>query len=200
MMVLVETNFILEIALKQEEAASARAILRLAQQGRAQLAVPAFVIGEALYAMTGKNVERRQLLQSLNRQLGQLQRSHHRRKLTEAGTSVAQALAQVEREDMDRLEQTLRKITSVAQVAALEGAVLNKASVYGQRYGLKSPDAIVYSSVISHLEATHPAQALFITRDGHFDDSGIRRQLSRLNCALVDGFAEGLQEVRNRIQ
>ncbi len=57
MKVYVETNFLVEVALAQEECVSCEEILSLSEAGRTQLIFPAFCIPEAYHALVGRHLD-----------------------------------------------------------------------------------------------------------------------------------------------
>lgn len=59
MIVYVESNFVLEIALEQREASSAEAILGLAENGEIELAIPAVALAEPFSKLGYRNVDRK---------------------------------------------------------------------------------------------------------------------------------------------
>jgi hypothetical protein len=75
----VESNFVLELALQQEEFDACTAIVELASQGRLVLMVPAFSHAEPHVAIAGKEKARNQLRRDLDAQVRDLARSkpHH---------------------------------------------------------------------------------------------------------------------------
>ncbi|MDQ4004445.1 MAG: PIN domain-containing protein, partial [Actinomycetota bacterium] len=68
--------------------------------------------------------------------------------------------------------------------------------------GLNPPDALVYSSVLSHLRSSAPPQgapSCFVTRDRDFTDANIESDLARLGCKILFKFEDGLGYVRSRL-
>ncbi len=70
---------------------------------------------------------------------------------------------------------------------------------------MSPPDALVYSSVLSHLNGTalssrrHEAPHCFVTRDSDFTDDDIRGDLEGLGCKILFRFDAGLGYVRSRL-
>src|SRR5947208_12665018 len=81
MTVYVESNFVLEQSLQQEECDSCAEIIDLASQGRIMLAVPAFSLAEPHLAILGKEKARSRLSSDLRRQLFELGRSKPHREV-----------------------------------------------------------------------------------------------------------------------
>ncbi|HEX8228301.1 MAG TPA: hypothetical protein VF826_03190, partial [Chloroflexia bacterium] len=75
MIVYVETNFVLQLALRQEEAGAADAILERAQSDSIKLVLPAFSLSEPYSTLTYRALERRSIYNSLDQQLSLLRRS-----------------------------------------------------------------------------------------------------------------------------
>lgn len=75
MNIYVETNFILEIALLQEESEYCREILDICENGKAKLIMPAFSLGEPYDTLVRRWKSRKQLSESLASEISQLSRS-----------------------------------------------------------------------------------------------------------------------------
>jgi len=73
--VYIESNFVLELALVQEDSTSCEAILQLAETGAIMLAVPAFSLGEPYETLVRRHRERRLLAGALAGEMTQLRRS-----------------------------------------------------------------------------------------------------------------------------
>ena len=71
----VESNFVLELALGQEESEQADRLLVAAEQGTIEIALPAFALSEPFSMITQRARERGRLVQQFKAQVGQLARS-----------------------------------------------------------------------------------------------------------------------------
>src|SRR5271157_3172471 len=103
MKVYVESNFVLEQSLQQEECDSCAEIIDLASKGRISLVVPACSLAEPHVAISGKEKTRSRLSNDLRAQLFELGRSKPHRTIPasfEALASVLIASAQFEREGL----------------------------------------------------------------------------------------------------
>ena len=201
MNVYVESNFVIEIALQQEEASAAEAILRLAEQRQIALGLPAFAVCEPLTTLFRHDEGRVRLLDELDSQLVQLRRSAHHKDLAEQARHIVGALADVGRMDMARLEDILGRLTAVAETLPLDGEVFAGALRYRDGFSFRRvQDAIVYASVISHL-GQHPATArgaLLLSRDRDFDDPRIEAELNSHGCRWIPRFDHGLRYIQSR--
>ena len=75
MIVYVESNFIIELALAQEQARFAKEILRSARNKKIDLAIPSFALAESASALRQKILDSQKLLEQVEHQLGQARRS-----------------------------------------------------------------------------------------------------------------------------
>jgi len=72
MKVYVESNFILELTLSQEQHESCEKIVELCNAGSHSLVLPAFCIPESFFALVGKGKSRRKLILDFQVESGQL--------------------------------------------------------------------------------------------------------------------------------
>lgn len=107
MTVFIESNFVLEIALGQEQSASAAAILQLAERTRLDLVIPTFALSEPFATITQRGRARRRLIHQLNTQLNELARSHPHQEDVSRLRPMPGLLAQVEKREMDLLTSTV---------------------------------------------------------------------------------------------
>ena len=192
MNVYIESNFVLELALLQEQHTACEEILRLSERGALALYLPAYALMESVETLTRRQADRRQVRTVLENQLVQLARTAiYTERLPEL-KGLASLLVDSAVEDLKRLEHLRSRFLNGAGLIALEGSILSAASQYQSRYDLHIQDAVMYASILSHLELSR-APGCFLTRDGDFDDPRIKRELKSYNCKLVWGFESGLQ-------
>ena len=75
MVVFVESNFVLELALGQEQAVATEAILQFAEQGKCVLVLPAIALSEPFSKVAYRSVERDRISTGRQQQLQELKRS-----------------------------------------------------------------------------------------------------------------------------
>src|SRR5687767_15012130 len=93
MIVLVESNFVLELAFQQEEAQQAERIVELSEARRIELVVPAYSLGEPYETLIRRRKDRESVLTRLRQELDQLARSRDYADLPETSRRVTEALA-----------------------------------------------------------------------------------------------------------
>lgn len=194
MKVYVESNFVLEIALGQEEASLVERILSMAETGDIELAIPAFALNEPFYTISGRAKERKQLAQLLSNQLQQLSRSSPSKGKAEQFSHAPDALNEIAGLERDGLRSTVNRILAVSKVIALDADAFRDAQRYEQTYHFELPDAIIYASIVSDLKAGDVNMVkCFISRNWkHFRDPGIEKELHLLGCTYIEHFANAL--------
>jgi hypothetical protein len=200
MTVYVESNFVLEQSLQQEECDSCAEIIDLASKGRIALAVPAFSLAEPHVAILGKEKARTRLGNELRAQLSELARSKPHREVPatfEALVAVLIASAQFEREG---LRETILELLRTADIIGLDAAILGSAIEIQERYGMSGQDAIVLASVVAHLDLHNPPERCFLNRNSKdFDNPDVREALDTRGCRFFSEFEKGLRYVLARI-
>ena len=175
MIAYVESNFVLEVALRQEEAEAAEAILRLAEDRKLQLAFPAFALMEPFSTIRYHHVERQRLARSVDEQLKQLQRSTPHKQVAASLKRVPIALGEIYRTEIDLLEQTVGRLLAAGKPIEVNRSSFAEALGYERRYDLTPQDALIYAAVIEDLRQQDPtATKCFISRNWKdFSDPGI---------------------------
>lgn len=205
MILYVETNFILELAFAQEEHKSCESILELARQGKLELAVPAFCIGEAYGRQIQRQRDKEALQRRLATELGELSRSSAYAGRLEEVREVTALLVESGEEERRYLETVLGKIYETATLIPLDETVAREASIQQSRLGLGPHDALVYASVLGHLRGLGAEKCItekrgcFVTRDRDFADDDVRNDLEELGCKLLFRFDAALGYVRSHL-
>ena len=201
MNVYVESNFVLEYALQQDESDPCIEIVKLASDGKLKLLIPAFSLAEPHQAIAGKAKARARLGEDLRRHLGELGRSKPHREIPATFDALAGALiasAQFEREGVRRAVFTMLQ---TAEIIPLDAGILRSAAAIDLEYRLSGQDSIVLASVLSHLERTAPPESCFLNRNTRdFDDPDIRERLERFGCKFFAKFAVALAYISSRVK
>jgi predicted nucleic acid-binding protein len=197
----VESNFVLEVVLDQEDRAVCDRLLSAAAAGDVELVLPSFCIAEPLETLGRRHKNRQQLHQGLQAELNQLRRSQaYARELTEVDDVVFPLLVKSREEDVGRLETLYLHVANTCSLAPLNANVVRSAFELGREFDLDPPDAFVLASVLAHTES-EPASAAFVTKNTKdFDDPELRQLLERHGCRLLTGFGEALGYVLGEIR
>ena len=201
MNVYVESNFVLELTLAQEESDSCEQILLMGEAGNFQLFLPAFSLAEPYETLIRRDKDRKEIARELQQELTQMRRSVPRQTKVEAVREVIGLLTLSGSEDMDQLAHTSEAILSAASVIPLNSEVLLSALTYQNRLGLSPQDAIVYASVLWHLQETKPDQSCFINRNAKdFDDPDVKNSMGNYGCTMLFSFNAGYDYIHSQIE
>lgn len=106
MTVYVESNFVLEIALGQEQVEAAETILARAEQHEIALAIPAFALSEPFSTVTHRSRNLQQIGKQFGARLREIARSLPHETEARSLASVPAFLASIERRGIERLTTT----------------------------------------------------------------------------------------------
>ncbi len=197
----VEPNFVLELALQQEECDACSAIVELASQGRLVLVVPAFSLAEPHAAVAGKEKARNQLRRELDAQVRDLARSRPHHTVPTDFAAFAAVLANSAQFERDGVRNAVADLVQRAEIIALDSVILKAALDIQAEFAMSGQDSIVLASVLSHLETHRPAQSCFLNRNTKdFDDPDIRKKLDDQGCKFFGKFGQALSYINAQIR
>lgn len=191
MNVYVESNFVLELALEQEQSASCESILSLCESGQVCVIVPAFCLAEPHETLTRRRLQRRDMKKTLDEELKQIARTATNAAQLRGFDSITDMLIGSAEQESLNLNKISTRLLSAAELIPLDASVLGNASQYQSGHSLSPQDSIVYASIISHLRGCHRRKSYFISRDSDFDDQDVVNELASFNCEIVDTFSRG---------
>jgi len=197
MIVYAESNFILELALEQEERAYAENVLVAAERGQIVLVVPAFSIAEPFSTVEHRSRMRRRINNSISEQARQLERSPTHAGLVTEIRAVAGKLASLEGHELTRLETTADRVLRAATLVPMTPAVFAAAVDYRSGLGLSLPDAIVLASTLNHAATQPPGEPkVFANRNPKdFDVPDIVKLLATHGCELAVTFEDAWKSI-----
>lgn len=198
MTVYVESNFVLEIALGQREAAWAESILGFAAERGISLATPSIAMFEPLCTVRNRGDRRKNLMNRINEELVQLKRSQpHEQDIREL-EPMAGLFTAIEEREKNRLHMTIQRMFEIATIIQVDRNTYREALDYVRDYGFsKTHDAIICASILGHLRQSDSAGGhYFATRDSDFFDPDIASMFGRLGCIVVPQFEECAQRLR----
>ena len=200
MNVYVESNFVLELALEQEQSDSCEELIRLALAGFIQLLIPAFSLAEPHLALAGKKKARSKLENDLKAHVAELGRSKQYRdelsKFNDLATFLATSLI------MERagLQRTTSRLIAEARIIPLDSSILRGADGLTGSLELSVQDSVVLASILSHLAETKPEESCFLNRNTNdFDNPEIREMLDSYGCRFFGRFDHGLHYIKSRL-
>lgn len=200
MNVYVESNFVLELALLQEQHASCEDILQLCEVGHIQLVMPAYSLAEPYETLVRRHKQRQRIRTELDAELRQLARTSVYADRLSGFRHLTALLIDSADEEVKHLESVRSRLLQVAEVIPLEASILIAATQCQVAHGFSPQDALVYAAVLSHLEEHHALPSCFLNRNSRdFDDPDVVVELDRYNCKLLPRFDAGYQFISSCI-
>jgi hypothetical protein len=194
MNVYVESNFVLEQALEQEQSESCQRLLSLSAAGSIHLVIPAFSLAEPYITLMHKRSERSKLATELQRQLSELGRSKPFREASGSFNELTALLIRSTEGELAGLARAIGGILKTAEVIPLDSDMFYRAGTAQSAFDMSIQDAIVLGSVVHHLNETKPAESCFLNRNTRdFDVPNVREMLEELGCKFFGRFDHGLQ-------
>lgn len=199
MNIYIETNFILELALLQEQNESCEQIVNLHNSRNVRLVLPAFCIAESYETLIRRASKRNRLASELAGELGQLSRSKPYKDQVNAYQNITAFLVRSSQDEDQRLIDVLETILRIADIVALGASIVSDATQYRIKYELEPQDSFVYASVMHHLSGAGNIESCFLNRNRRdFDDPDIEENLSNRGCKMLFSFADGYNYILHR--
>ncbi len=196
MNIYVESNFVLEIALAQEQHQSCEDVLALCLADRARLLIPAFSVAEPYQTLERRHRQRRRTKRELDRELIQLARTAGYAQSLRGSESLIDLLIDSTDEEARRLQATRAQLLQTATILPLDAEVLEAATPCQTEYDLSPEDAIVYATVLLHLKGYPSERSCFLNRNTRdFDDPDLVAELRRYGCKMLPRFDSGYQYI-----
>ncbi len=200
MNVYAETNFVLEMALRQEQHRSCALIAELCKNRQIYLVIPAYSLAEPYETLIRRHRNRKKLKNILDTELIQLARTDfYTGEIIEIQSLMNLLLRSME-DEMRRLEDVRSNLINVAEIVPLNSKILEYSAEYQKVKALSPQDAIVFASVLEHLKQTKPKTACFLNKNSKdFDDPDISGMLEHYKCKLLSRFDHGYQFIIDKI-
>lgn len=201
MNIYVETNFVLELVFEQEQFQSCEEILLLSEQKPATLIIPAYSLAEPHEKLIRQARNRKALQQSLDREFKQLERTvSYKNRIQNNIREFFSLLVEIDVQETKRFANYRNRLLSHADIIPLNGNILSEAATYENRYALMPQDALVYASVLFHLQQNQPTSACFLNRNSRdFDTPEIKAELNSFNCGMISQFDQGLSFIQSQL-
>ena len=201
MTVYVESNFVLEQALQQEQCEACDEILELAVSGSILLVVPAFSLAEPHQALALKEKARRRLSNELQTHFSELGRSKKYRSVHDDFAALASVLIRSAEQERDGLQHAITGLLRIAEIVPLDAEILTSAGSLQSTFAMSGQDAIILASVLRHLQQVAPAESCFLSRNSRdFDDPYIREQLDQFGCRYFAQFDNARKYILTRVR
>ena len=190
--VYVESNFVLELTLLQEQHESCEKIIELCEASKVNLILPAYTLVEPYETIVRYAKKRTQISKDLVTEVKQLSRSKPYQEEIEALQKINGFLVRSQEEEKTRLRSTIDRLLAVTEIIPLDAQILSSASKYQLAHDLSPQDSIVYASVVQHLSNSDSSVKCFLNRNSKdFDDPDIEDALNKYGCKMLFSFNSG---------
>ena len=197
MKVYVESNFVLEIALRQEQHLSCEGIFRLCESAAIQLAIPSYSLIEPYETLIRHHQQRKRIKTDLDNEFQQIARTASYSQRLQGFQDLTVLLIDSADEEVKGLERVCEQLLKIAKIIPLQAKTLAAAMHYQRKHDLKPQDAVVYASVLEDLNSATPARSCFLNRNSKdFDDPDIVEELAKKNCKLLPRFDSGYDYIQ----
>src|SRR5262245_35305923 len=136
MIVYIESNFILEIVLKQKHAVPAEAIFQLAEQNKLELVYPSFALSEPFATLTQRERRHARLGKSVEGMID----------------GLSALLTKAAKQEQHRLWLLIERLIATGTAIETSKTCFKEAFDYQGRLKLSQQDSIMYAAVITDLQ------------------------------------------------
>lgn len=185
MNVYVESNFLLELALEQEDREHCSTILEYARAERIRLVVPAYALLEPYETLTRRVREWERLGREVQSEFGQLRRNPQLASDVDALRELTVRAVKLARDGHEAARTALR---SAATVLPISAETLQRAESFRVTLGMELPDAVMLASVLIDLDGTS-GESLFVNKNTKdFADPSVQAELRQRRCRYIGNF------------
>jgi len=198
--VTVESNFVLEMALRQDEVADCEHLIMLARQGTIKLAIPACSLFEPDETLVRRRKQREAISQKLRDELRELARTEAFAHLGDPSMTVTRALAESSEIQAKALDDAVVNLSRVATVIPLTGEVMRNAVNVPLVFSLSPQDSVVFASTDLYLKEQGSDEKVFATKNSRdFLSDDVEDWFRRYNCKVLATFAATRQYVERAL-
>lgn len=200
MIVYVELNFVLELALQQQQYEACEHIIDLCSTKKIRLIVPAYCLAET-YETTVRNAQQRNRFNDeFKREAHQITRSRFHQTEAEAISKVTDLFVSSIVEEKSRLDQTIKRLLKVATIIPLSKNTLVAALTFQNTLALSPQDANVFTSVMRHVATMGSVPKCFLNRNyKDFKNPSIVEMLDTHGCKLMFSFEDGFKYIQSAL-
>lgn len=186
MIVYVETNFVLQLALEQEHSIHARQILLFARRHRIRLFMPWFCLGEAYAALNYQIGQRKHLAEecaSVARELSRTVGLEQRTRLLYWFRDASREVGRIGDEQVEALDHAITNLLTISKMLIVDATRVRQSIRARRKLGLRPSDSIVYGCIRHHALNT-TGDKCFLNNDSAFHQPKIVRDLKRAGTTV----------------
>lgn len=200
MNVFVESNFVLELAFRQEEHTFCQRIRQGAGPATFSLHLPQYALAEVFEKLRPLRNQRADYQRYLLEEITQ----HRREDASDGGAMdnlalvLTTLLSERTQAQTQQLYTIAGQLSDTATTVSLTNSIIQEAHLKAQEHGLTPQDSLIYASVLAGLRAL-PAGApkLFVSRNEiDFKKPAVLAELRMLNCEYLVSFQAAAGRLR----
>jgi predicted nucleic acid-binding protein len=196
----VESNFVLELVLEQEQHLACAEIVRLAEAGTIELVIPAFSLLEPYMTLHRRHHEQDEATRTIQRHLRQLARTASVSSSSAVASSdVEQLVGSSSRNARRRYEEVRACLARIAVVLPLTDGSLRAAEKLRAQHNLDLPDATILAAILYDLRRDGLEPCFLNRNTNDFSKPPLMDLLAEHGCKLLGSFDDGLAYMRSRI-
>lgn len=189
MIVAAETNFILELAFRHDEASQCDRLIELAAERSIELAVPACSLFEPYETLVRRSKQRARLLEKFKFEVQQLARSEFYTVLPDKAKEIVEPIAGSTYVYENSLRRALIRVLSVSRIIPLSAGVMTLSFELQETCSLDPQDAIVLASVLLFMREKACGPKLFANRNSRdFVKPEVVAHLTQCDCRVLSNF------------
>jgi predicted nucleic acid-binding protein len=197
--VYVESNFVLELAFRQEDCKSCEELLDLAEAGMIKLVLPAYCLGEPYERIVRRDRQRKDVHRKLSEELRELARSAPYAEAAANLNNLTGLLVESGEQEMSQLNAVLSRLLRIATLIPTDHEVIHNALDAQQNLSLSPQDSIVYASIHSRVISENGIQCFINKNTRDFLIPEIQEDFMANKCRLLGKFSDGLGFVKGTL-
>jgi hypothetical protein len=198
--VAVESNFVLELTLRQDEVQDGERLIELARAKSIELVIPACSLFEPYETLGRRRKQREEISRRLKAELRELTRTQAYADLGETSGGVTHALAESGQLQAKALNSTIDTILRVATVIPMTSEVVRRALTFQLVFPFSPQDSNVFASIDQYLQQQGDGKKVFANKNRRdFLKGSVEAHLEKYDCKVLGGFLAARRFVENSI-
>ena len=198
----VDSNFLLESVLQQEQAHAVHLILTCAEAKSIQLVCPILALCEPFSKIAYLRLDRNRINTNLAGFSRELQRSPDHLTAVQDIKKVMAYTESLDHKQSDDLRRESLRLLNCARILPLDHYTLHFAASFQRDYELKLSDAIVAASIVVDLETQRNfgrrVPSIFASRDKDLDN--LSEELKKDDCSFIPSFDDAVKRIEAELK
>ena len=200
MNIYIESNFILELSLSQNQSEGCTRLLTLGETKRIDLFLPVYCFAECWdnqkTTLSRRNTFKTQVMNMREKFIQSNRYSHD----IDIFTNLLSLIDKSNEVENESLNSILLLCSKKCNLIPITPEIIEYSGKLVSDYKIKKGDAVIFSSIIWHLNNNHEKKSCFLCKNSkEFQDPDLIDKFQQLNCKLIFNFDHGYQFVINNL-